>query len=256
MKRIRRFFVEGITRHRNIKKLYITGKEAHHMINVLRLKVNDKVILIDGKGWEAIFKIIDINKKEVTLDFEKELPPLSIPTNIHIAVSILKKSPMDWMVEKLTELGVKRLTPLIMERTVVKLSEEKLSRHLRRWKTISRQSLKQCRLSFEMHISEPIGLKDFLGQISAQTNQTNYTKFLLWEDEKRLKLAQLLIDKKSQLADKEIIIVVGPEGGISKDELDILKDKNFLSVTLGPQILRAETAAISAAAICSFILST
>jgi len=253
MKKPRRFLLEKSINYHNLKRLYITGKEAHHMINVLRLKVNDKVILIDGKGWEALFKITQIKKKEVILDFEKKLPTLTIPTNIHIAVSILKKSPMDWMVEKLTELGVKQLTPLIMERTVVKLSEEKLSRHLRRWKTISRQSLKQCRLSFEMQIANPISLKDFLEQLS---HQNKCSKFLLWEDEEDIKLAKLLIDKKSKLADKEIIILVGPEGGISKDELSILKEQNFLSVTLGPQILRAETAAISAAAICSFILST
>ncbi len=253
MKKLRRFLLEKAINHHELKRLYITGKEAHHMINVLRLKVNDRVVLIDGKGWEALFKITEIKKKEVTLNFEKELPPLVLPTNLHVGVSILKKSPMDWMVEKLTELGVKKLTPLIMERTVVKLSEEKLSRHLRRWKTISRQSLKQCKLSFEMYIEPPIDLKDFLGQLSTRKN---CAKLLLWEDEDNLKLAKLLIDKKNQLADKEIIIVIGPEGGISKDELAILKENDFLSVSLGPQILRAETAAISAAAICSFILST
>ncbi len=253
MKKTRRFFLDEIARYDRDNKLHITGKEAHHMINVLRLKINDRVILIDGKGWEAVFKIINIGKKEVTLEFEKNISPLTLPTNVHIAVSILKKSPMDWMVEKLTEIGVKTLTPLLMERTVVRLSEEKLARHLRRWKTISRQSLKQCRLSFEMKINPVVGVKKFLKEISTKPSAK---KFLLWEDEQDTKLSKILIDKKSELADKEIIIVVGPEGGISKEELELFNKNGFLAVTLGPQILRAETAAMTSAALCSFILST
>ena len=217
-------------------KIIIDNKlDCGHIQNVYRLQINDEVRVIDGE-FEYLTKILSISKKEVVLEITKKIEDnYSLDVNVDMAIGILKNDKMNLAIQKLTEIGVNKIIPLKTKRVVVKINEKK-----EKWETVVREALKQCRGVKFPKVSE---IKKI-----CEIDYERYDKIIFaYENSENSKPIFELIDKK----DKNILCVIGPEGGITKEEVNFLKEKNAFEVSLGARILRAETASIVVAGIIS-----
>ena len=217
-------------------KIIIDNKlDCGHIQNVYRLQINDEVRVIDGE-FEYLTKILSISKKEVVLEIIKKIEDnYSLDVNIDMAIGILKNDKMNLVIQKLTEIGVNKIIPLKTKRVVVKINEKK-----EKWETVVREALKQCRGVKFPKVSE---IKKI-----CEIDYERYDKIIFaYENSENSKPIFELINKK----DKNILCVIGPEGGITKEEVNFLKEKNAFEVSLGARILRAETASIVVAGIIS-----
>lgn len=217
-------------------KIIIDNKlDCGHIQNVYRLQINDEVRVIDGE-FEYLTKILSISKKEVVLEIIKKMEDnYSLDVNIDMAIGILKNDKMNLVIQKLTEIGVNKIIPLKTKRVVVKINEKK-----EKWETVVREALKQCRGVKFPKVSE---IKKI-----CEIDYERYDKIIFaYENSENSKPIFELINKK----DKNILCVIGPEGGITKEEVNFLKEKNAFEVSLGARILRAETASIVVAGIVS-----
>ena len=217
-------------------KIIIDNKlDCGHIQNVYRLQINDEVRVIDGE-FEYLTKILSISKKEVVLEIIKKMEDnYSLDVNIDMAIGILKNDKMNLVIQKLTEIGVNKIIPLKTKRVVVKINEKK-----EKWETVVREALKQCRGVKFPKVSE---IKKI-----CEIDYERYDKIIFaYENSENSKPIFELINKK----DKNILCVIGPEGGITKEEVNFLKEKNAFEVSLGARILRAETASIVVVGIIS-----
>ena len=213
----------------NNGKILIKDKsDCNHIQNVYRLNIGDELRIIDGE-YEYFTKIIAISKKEVAVKIlEKKEDSYSLNVNIDIAMGILKNDKMNLAIQKLTEIGVNRIIPLKTERVVVKINEKK-----EKWDVVVREALKQCR---GIKFTEITPVKKL-----AEIDYSKYDKIIFaYENSDESKSLSEIIEKE----DKNILYIIGPEGGITQEEVDFLKNNKAIEISLGKRILRAETAAI------------
>jgi len=213
----------------NNGKILIKEKsDCNHIQNVYRLNVGDKLRIVDGE-YEYFTQIIEISKKEVAVKIlEKNEDSYSLNINIDVAMGILKNEKMNLAIQKLTEIGVKSIIPLKTERVVVKINEKK-----EKWDTVARETLKQCR---GVKFTEILPVKKL-----AEIDYKKYDKIIFaYENSNESKSLSEIIKQK----DKNILYIIGPEGGITQEEVDFLKNNKAIEISLGKRILRAETAAI------------
>ena len=217
-------------------KIIIDNKlDCGHIQNVYRLQINDEVRAIDGE-FEYLTKILSISKREVILEIIKKIKDnYSLDVNVDIAIGILKNDKMNLAIQKLTEIGVNKIIPLKTKRVVVKINEKK-----EKWEIVVREALKQCRGVKFPEISE---IKKI-----CEIDYKKYDKIIFaYENSKNSKSILDLVNE----TDKNILCIIGPEGGITEDEALFLKEKNACEISLGVRILRAETAAIVVAGVIS-----
>ena len=213
----------------NNGKILIKDKsDCNHIQNVYRLNIGDELRIIDGE-YEYFTKIIESSKKEVAVKIlEKKEDSYSLNVNIDIAMGILKNDKMNLAIQKLTEIGVNRIIPLKTERVVVKINEKK-----EKWDVVVREALKQCR---GIKFTEITPVKKL-----AEIDYSKYDKIIFaYENSGESKSLSEIIEK----GDKDILYIIGPEGGITQEEVDFLKNSKAMEISLGKRILRAETAAI------------
>jgi len=213
----------------NNGKILIKDKsDCNHIQNVYRLNVGHELRIIDGE-YEYFTEIIQISKKEVFVKIlEKKEDSYSLNVNIDVAMGILKNDKMNLAIQKLTEIGVNKIIPLKTERVVVKINEKK-----EKWDIVVRETLKQCR---GIKFTEITPVKKL-----AEIDYSKYDKIIFaYENSDESKSLSEIIEKE----DKNILYIVGPEGGITEEEVMFLKNKGGIEISLGKRILRAETAAI------------
>ena len=213
----------------NNGKILINDKsDCNHIQNVYRLNAGNELRIIDGE-YEYLTEIIQISKKEVFVKIlEKKEDSYSLNVNIDVAMGILKNDKMNLAIQKLTEIGVNRIIPLKTERVVVKINEKK-----EKWDVVVREALKQCR---GIKFTEITSVKKL-----AEIDYSKYDKIIFaYENSGESKSLSEIIEK----GDKDILYIIGPEGGITQEEVDFLKNNKAMEISLGKRILRAETAAI------------
>ncbi len=217
----------------NDDRIIISGTEHHHICNVFRKKVEDKILLSNGMGLLAECKIIDISKKHLTVSIDKMTAIQKSQPQFAVAFPLLKNKHDSIIVEKLTELGVKDFFPIITERTVRKSSVNTVEK----FNKVAIAAMKQCDNAFLPTIHKVRSLtglieemKDFILVAALEIGRHETLNEVAGTTEKR-----------------SICIIIGPEGGFSKDEIEYLQNKQVKTFTLGNHILRAETAAIASA---------
>ena len=219
----------------------LSKEESHHAIKTLRLRLNDEVELLDGCG-SVITAIITEMASMVTCKTIHNKNYQINPPHIHLYPCILKGKKMDIVVQKATELGVSTITPMLSEFTVAKPPTKS---RLERWQKISKESCKQCGNPFFLTINDPQPFKQCLkrGQDKG---------IIFYECE-----TKNIITTKQKLPNlQNCHIYLGPEGGFSLPEIAMAATNNISPISFGPQILRAETAAITATSIISFLAGT
>ncbi|MEG0307450.1 MAG: 16S rRNA (uracil(1498)-N(3))-methyltransferase [Clostridium sp.] len=227
----------------------IEGDDVKHIYKVLRLKAGDKVNLNNCNGAEFIGEIQEVNKKEVIVNIlEKVELNNESPIRVHLFQGLPKAAKMDLIAQKCTELGISKITPIITERVVVKGSETSEFKKVDRWNRIALEACKQSKRSVIPTINQPMEfealvsvLKEFDLVVVPYENQEN----------------QGMKYVKSQVIDKDIkdvAIIIGPEGGFEDSEIQTLKELNAFIVTLGPRILRTETAGFVALSLIMYEL--
>jgi len=232
---MRIFYVDRIDPKRNY--CIIEGSEARHIYKVLRIRKGDEILLMDniGKRYRAVIE--DIRKGKVYALIKELVPEVeSSPIEITVCISMIRSDPMDLVIQKVSELGAERIIPFYSERSIVRIPEEKVESRLRHWKEVAISASKQCGRKRPAEIIAPMSLDELL-----EKEWREHLLIFLWEHEKKKTLKEILTDKKGI---KKIVGIIGPEGGFSRKEADMLKEKGFIPASLGKRILRAETAAI------------
>lgn len=222
----------------NFQQPVLAGDEPHHALHVLRLNAGDIVNVFDGRGHEAQARITETGKDSVRLTILQRSSTPSLRCRITLAQAIPKKN-MDLIVQKATELGVSAIVPLMSERTLVQLNEG--SKRIERWQEIALDACKQCGNNWLPEIQPPQKARDFLnapGKFDLKLIAS------LQSDSKPLK--SILSDAPTLPGSNPpaILILIGPEGDFTPAELSLAKSAGCLPLSLGPLVLRADTAAL------------
>lgn len=240
----RRFYAprEGFTPDRTSVRL--NADETQHLRKVLRLKTGDEVFVFDGQGREfrGVIQFVARDETQVSITDECPLGSTESPLNLTMAVALLKGEKFDLIVQKLTELGVSRLIPVITARADVRLrGESDAARRVDRWRRIVLEATKQCERTRLLTIEAPIAFQNFI----AQTRATGELR-LLFAERQGTSFGQLI---ETDRAAQAVTAIIGPEGGWAGEEIDQARAADWPIVTLPGRVLRAETAAIAVTAL-------
>lgn len=240
------------------EEISITGEQARYLSLVMRAKPGDALVLFDGLGFKYECTIISVHKKEVTARLVKKSPySVESPLSITLGQGLPKADKMDLIVQKATELGVGKIIPIIAERSQVRHTHK-----TGRWKKIAQSASQQSGRDKIPVISEAVSLDDFLEQhITPLARRCiedikgvklcSHIYIIFSENYNSSNLKQILGSLKGIM---DITILVGPEGGFTKQEVDLASERGFVPISLGPRILRTETAPIAALSIIQYEL--
>jgi len=234
------FFLEG--------ELLVSGAEVNlasgdinHAFKVLRLRPGDNLVIADGLGLAREGEVVIATSSEVLVKLGSKLPGSESPLNITLFQSLTKGDKMDLIVRQAVELGINRIVPFKSERSIPQRNERQDQRKIERWCGKVRSAAAQCRRAYLPAVEPVSSFKHILPRIG------NVKAFVPWEKEKTVSLAGLL--KQPCPTGKAVFLFVGPEGGFEKFEIEALQEAGAEAVHLGPRILRAETAAVTAIAL-------
>jgi len=216
--------------------LKVEGDEVRHIRKVLRLRTGDGLSVFDGSGKEYEGVIVEEGPSTISILVRSiSSSRKESALEITLAQSLLKGEKMDYLIQKATELGVKRILPFISSRSIPLLERAKRIERHRRWKKIAVEASKQCGRGIIPEIDPP---EDYLQLLEFVPK--GILRFILWEKEGE-RLKQVL---KRPGRESGILFIVGPEGGFSREEVEEAERAAFVPVTLGERILRSETASL------------
>jgi len=214
----------------------LTGDHADHLIRVLRARVGQEFDIATGAVVRH-GRIVTIQEGRVEFELGDEVSAAAHIPNITLLLAIFKFDRMEWAIEKCTELGVSRIVPIVARRTDAHLASA-AEKRAERWRRIALQASEQSRRATPPEIAAPTKLHDVVSHV------TSVLRIVLAESEQQTLVRDILTSQPG-----EIVLAVGPEGGWAEDELQLFQKSGWISASLGPTILRAETAAIAATAI-------
>jgi 16S rRNA (uracil1498-N3)-methyltransferase len=224
----------------------VVGDELVHLRKVLRLEPGDRFIVFDDTGWEheAVVRSFSAHRGDIEI-LRSYQPERESALQITLAVGLTKGEKMDFVVEKATELGVLNIVPFISTYTVPRLDDRKAQARTERWKKIAVSAAKQSGRTRLPTVCTLCEFQEFVGQ-----PRDDMLKLFFWEREGQQTLKQV---HDSQPDARAVLLIIGPEGGFSVEEADVAQRHEFRSVQLGPRILRAETAAVTALSLVQFL---
>lgn len=219
--------------------LRVEGDRHHYLVHVLRVRAGETLEVFDGKNRAFTARIDDVSDDALILALGSERTDTP-SRRIWILQGLPKGDKLEWIIEKATELGVSGIAPVTTERSVVKLDAERSEKKRERWQRIAEEAARQCRRNDVPQVWRPGRLLDVAAQVEPEA-------LLLILDEGET--ARRLADALPEQPDRPVALVVGPEGGLSRPEVERLVQEGGVAVTLGRNILRTETAALAAVAI-------
>lgn len=236
-------------------QIMLSTDKSHYLLNVMRCKTGGIVSVIDGNGRAFQAEIQTIRSGSVFLNILGEITAdTESPFNLMLCQGIIKGEKMDIVIQKATELGIKQIILMITERVVVKET-----RKLKRWQKIAEEAAEQCGRTVIPTIHEPVEIRKFLMQTNSAIAQKR--KGLIFWEEGGKSLAEALKEitscetsKSPLIDDMPFYIVIGPEGGLTYQEVRLAEESGFIKTTLGKRLLKSETAAIASIALIQFLL--
>lgn len=241
---MRRFFIDSETAVK--ETFFLSDQESHHLQRVLRLAVGTLLQLMDGRGNIHNAEIVKLGKQvQLTILSSRYIEQDAIPLRVY--QSVLKGQKMELLIQKCTELGVSEFTPFYSERSQLKKKElSKITKKYERWQRIVEEACKQCGTPWAMTLKPFLSYEEMLEQSDQDVH-----KILFWEEENSRNNLHTLSPQQNAGG---VELVFGPEGGFPREEVDAATDASFQILSLGPRILKAETANIAAVAIVQHLL--
>ena len=236
--KIRLYFPGKISLKSPVK---LENKQVHYLINVMRKKIDDSILVFNSVNGEYLAKISEIYKNTIIIDIVKKTRDVKIENDIWLLFAPVKKSPNEYIVQKATELGVSKIIPVITERTITK------NLNLKRMQDIAIESSEQCE---RITIPEVCAVKKLKDLIPNWDND----RIIFFCDETIRNNDVVKIDFQNLSTKSFGAVLVGPEGGFSKNETNYLREKKFIRpIDLGPRILRSDTAVIAALSLWHYL---
>ncbi len=232
---MQRYFIEN-----TIDDIELLPSDLHHLLIVMRAKVGDKIEVVDVNQSVHVVKVAEIrSKSEVYFTIIHEVEDYSeMPIQVTIATGLSKNDKLDWIVQKATELGMSYFQPLALKRDVVIWKQQKRIDKIQRLQKIANAAAEQSKRRVRPIVGDLLKLEDFV-----DTYQDYDLKLIAYEEEAKVHNHQILKELITSLGQNgKCICVFGSEGGLDPKEVLILQEKGFIPVSLGPRILRAETA--------------
>jgi 16S rRNA (uracil1498-N3)-methyltransferase len=246
-----RFFISP--ENWNPRVMTLSGSEAHHARDVLRMRVGERLVLFNGRGHEITAEIVDLGGDEIELRklHQAETPPLQC--RIVLAQAIPKGKNMDLIVQKAVEIGATEIAPIVSDRTIVQIDSESAVQKQSKWQQIAVEAAKQCGQNWVPHVHEPKKLPELL---SAAADELFDLQLIgsLQPGAQHLKKVLTDYSTEHQHSPRSVLMLVGPEGDFTPAELALARRYGCQPITLGPIILRVETAAIYCLSILSYEL--
>lgn len=228
-------------------KLRVIEKgDSQYIKNVLRMRKGDKLSLFDGRGSEHEAVIVNLSEEKLSLKIGEKIKVEVSNLNVTLAQSLPKGGKMDFIIQKSTELGADRIIPFVSSRSIPKLSESKAGARLERWRKIAIEASRQCGRAKMPEVNGIVTFEEML-----KLRERESLGILLWEGETERGIKEILRDEKYRGLDN-FFIVVGPEGGFSREEVEKAKGNGFTSASLGKSILRTETAPLAILSIIQY----
>jgi 16S rRNA (uracil1498-N3)-methyltransferase len=227
--RLSRFFIDAPL---SLGQHELPEAQAHYIGRVLRHAVGDTVQLFDGSGQEYLGELIEVSKKNVRVELREAFTgQAESPLRIHLGQGLSRGERMDWAIQKATELGANEISLIVSERCEVRLKDERADKRMTHWRQVAISACEQCGRSVLPIIHPPISLNEWLVQTHAELKLVLHPVAEPWA---------------SHPQPKSLAFLIGPEGGLSDNEVEQAKHHNFHAARLGPRVLRTETAPVVA----------
>ncbi len=228
-------------------ELPLTDNDRHHIAHALRMEPDDEIVVVepDRKAWRLQLTLV--GPHHVRGIPRERLSRHSEP-HVTLVQGVMKGERMDLVVEKAVEIGVEAVMPVMMERTVVRWDAAKRAKRAERWRRVAYAAAKQSQRAFVPRIEEPLSFAQLLDSMDSFD-----AVVVLWEESQGACLAEVF-DSLGRDPDTRLAVVVGPEGGLTEEEVRALENAGAKTASLGENILRSETAGIVGTALCVYEL--
>jgi 16S rRNA (uracil1498-N3)-methyltransferase len=232
----------------NPDSLALDESESHHALDVLRMNPGDRAVVFNGRGAEATVEIAAITGKSVALKKVLEGKSAPLGCQITLAQAVPKGKNMDLIVQKAVELGVAAICPLLSERTVVQVEQEDAARKQQKWQAVAIEAAKQCGQNWLPKVDAPRTPKEFLSQAG------RYDLMLIASLQPGAMHLKKLLAELGGKPVRSVLVLIGPEGDFTPAEIGLARSHGCRPITLGPIVLRTETAAIYCLSVLSYEL--
>lgn len=213
---------------------------SHQICRVLRLKIDDRVVVLDNLGKQYEVQLVDLTPQTCVGNVLKETLADTEPlVDVHLLIALTQREKFEWILQKCCEVGVGKISPILTDRSIV-ASKLEFAKKRERWERILKEAAEQCKRGKIPQLYEPLHYQQ---AVKVEGNH----KLIAWENEKTKKVDEVL----SNLIEPRISILIGPEGGFAEAEINLAIQNQWQPISLGKRILRMETAAIVA---CTLIM--
>jgi 16S rRNA (uracil1498-N3)-methyltransferase len=234
-----------------LKPLLLDDAEAHHCLDVLRLGVGSRVVIFDGRGSEITAEITAVGKGKAQLKELMSVKMEPLRCAITLAQAVPKGKNMELIVQKATELGVSKIVPLLSDRAVVHLGDDEVRKKREKWQQIVIEAAKQCGQNWLPPVAAPITPKKFFAEFDRYELPLIAS---LQPDARNLKVTLADFREQHGRRPSSALILIGPEGDFTPAETSSAKSAGCIPVSLGPIVLRAETAALYTLSVLAYEL--
>jgi 16S rRNA (uracil1498-N3)-methyltransferase len=240
---MRRFFIPSEQLH--CPDPFLEGAEARHILQVLRKKIGDQVLLFDNSNQEFLARIASLSRDRVHFEIlDRQTVLRESPLQITLGLPIIRPQPFEWILQKGTELGAVAFRPFYSVHSRRTFEKAELESRLQRWQRILVEAAKQCKRNVLPELFPAVPFADLLRE-SPQA-----LKILPYEEENAITLKDL--EPPSSFSGA-VLALIGPEGGFQKEEVEQARGKGFVPISLGPRTLRSETAALALLSLLQFL---
>jgi 16S rRNA (uracil1498-N3)-methyltransferase len=230
-------------------RIFIKGDDYHHISRVMRMNTGDRVICIDKSGSAALCEITEISSDTVTLNVLEWIEGTNeLPIQVTIASGLPKGDKLELIIQKGTELGASRFVPFHAARSIVKWDEKKGLKKVDRWKKTAKEAAEQSHRNIIPDVVVPLTFQELI----EQSRHYEYKLIAYEEEAKRGEKTKLAACLDKMKHGQSLLVVFGPEGGLTEQEVEQLKKLGFETCSLGPRILRAETAPLYLLSVVSY----